>query len=187
MFKYSFDFKFKAVKYVVYGKHSYREAARKFNVHQEQIRVWTNRYKTYGKNGLIPKPIQKYDGKFKVDVVEYMYANHLSFEKTAIHFELPSSTNVVLWKQMYDEKGAQYLLNNRNIAIDRVRVNRVKNKQNTNSNTSIKSTSKSSLKSDKSNAELLKEIEDLRMENDYLKKLQALVQKRTSQQKKKRH
>ena len=91
---------------------------------------------------------------------------------------------------MYDEKGAQYLLNNRNIAIDRVRVNRVKkkkNKQNTNSNTSIKSTSKSSLKSDKSNAELLKEIEDLRMENDYLKKLQALVQKRTSQQKKKRH
>lgn len=190
MFKYSFDFKFKAVKYVVYGKHSYREAARKFNVHQEQIRVWTNRYRTYGKNGLIPKPIQKYDGKFKVDVVEYMYANHLSFEKTAIHFGLPSSTNVVLWKQMYDEKGAQYLLNNRNIAIDRVRVNRVKkkkNKQNTNSNTSIKSTSKSSLKSDKSNAELLKEIEDLRMENDYLKKLQALVQKRTSQQKKKRH
>ena len=83
-----------------------------------------------------------------------------------------------------------YLLNNRNIAIDRVRVNRVKkkkNKQNTNSNTSIKSTSKFSLKSDKSNEELLKEIEDLRMENDYLKKLQALVQKRTSQPKKKRH
>ena len=59
------------------------------------------------KNGLIPKPIQKYYGKFKVDVVEYMYANHLSFEKTAIHFGLPSSTNVVLWKQMYDEKGAR--------------------------------------------------------------------------------
>ena len=39
MFKYSFDFKFKAVKYVVYGKHSYREAARKFNVHQEQIGI----------------------------------------------------------------------------------------------------------------------------------------------------
>ena len=111
MFKYSFDFKFKAVKYVVYGKHSYREASRKFNVHQEQIRVWTNRYKTYGKIG--------------------------------------------------------YLLNNRNIAIDRVRVNGVKkkkNKQNTNSNALIKSTSKFSLKSDKSNAELLKEIEDLRME-----------------------
>lgn len=33
----------------------------------------------------------------------------------------------------------------------------------------------------------LKEIEDLRMENDYLKKLQALIQKRTSQQKKKKH
>lgn len=179
MFKYSCDLKFKAEKYVVYGKHSYREAARKFNVHQEQIRVWTNRYKTYGKNGLIPKPIQKYNGKFKVDVIEYMYANHLSFEKTAIHFGLPSSTNVVLWKQMYDEKGAQYLLNNRNIAIDRVRVNRVKNKktkQNNNSNTPTKSSI-----SFKSNEELLKEIEDLRMENDYLKKLQALVQKRTSQ------
>lgn len=190
MFKYSVEFKFKVVKYVVYGKHSYREAARKFNIHQEQIRVWTNRYKAYGKNGLVPKPIQKYDGQFKVDVVEYMYANQLSFEKTAIHFKLPSSTNVVLWKQMYDKKGAQYLLNNRNIAIDRVRVNRMKNKKNKsseNTSKSINSISKSSLKYDKSHEELLKEIEDLRMENDYLKKLQALVQKRTSQQKKKKH
>lgn len=190
MSKYSVEFKFKVVKYVVYGKHSYREASRKFNIHQEQIRVWTNRYKSYGKNGLMPKPIQKYDGQFKVDVVEYMYANQLSFEKTAIHFKLPSSTNVVLWKQMYDEKGAQYLLNNRNIAIDRVRVNRMKNKKNKsneNTNKSTNSISKSSLKYDKSHEELLKEIEDLRMENDYLKKLQALVQKRTSQQKKKKH
>ena len=40
---------------------------------------------------------------------------------------------------------------------------------------------------DKSKEELLKEIEDLRMENDYLKKLDALVQKRTIQQKKKKH
>ena len=81
-----------------------------------------------------------------------------------------------------------YLLNNRNIAIDRVRVKRVKNKknkQNTNSNTSIKPISKSSLKSDKSNAELLKEIEDLRMENDYLKKLQALVKKEQANKKRK--
>ena len=67
------------------------------------------------------------------------------------------------------------------------RVKKKKNKQNTNLNTSIKSTSKPSIKPDKSNAELLKEIEDLRMENDYLKKLQALVQKRINQQKKKKH
>ena len=40
---------------------------------------------------------------------------------------------------------------------------------------------------DKSKEELLKEIEDLRMENDYLKKLDALVQKRINQQKKKKH
>ena len=47
MFKYSFDFKFKAVKYVVYGKHSYREAARKFNVHQEQSFAQTDAHKFY--------------------------------------------------------------------------------------------------------------------------------------------
>ena len=39
---------------------------------------------------------------------------------------------------------------------------------------------------DKSQKELLEEIEQLRMENAYLKKLQALVQKRTKPQQEKK-
>ena len=180
MFRHPFEFKLEIVKFVIEGKHSYKQASKKYNIHQEQIRVWCNRFKILGEEGLKPQKIRKYDGNFKVEVVEYMYANHLSFEKTAIHYKLPSSTVVVLWKQMYDEKGRDYLLNNRSIAIDNMRVNRVKRMRNNNN-------SKSSKFVDKSKEELLKEIEDLKMENDYLKKLQALVQKRTSQQKKKRH
>ncbi len=107
MFKYSFEFKLKAVQYVVFGKHSYKQASQKFHIHQEQIRVWTNRFKAYGEEGIKEKPIKKYSGQFKVDVIQYMYANHLSLEKTAIKFNLPSSTVVRLWKQMYDEKGAR--------------------------------------------------------------------------------
>lgn len=38
MSKYSFEFKFKVEKYVVYEKHSYRETSRKFNIHQEHFR-----------------------------------------------------------------------------------------------------------------------------------------------------
>ena len=41
-------------------------------------------------------------------------------------------------------------------------------------------------KKDKSQKELLEEIEQLRMENAYLKKLQALVQKRTKPQQEKK-
>ena len=107
MFRHPFELKLKIVKFVIEDKHSYYQASQHFKIHQEQIRVWCNLYRNSGEDGLKPQKIKKYDGNFKVDVVEYMYANHLSFEKTAIHFGLPSSTNVVLWKQMYDEKGAR--------------------------------------------------------------------------------
>ena len=180
MFKYPFEFKLKVVTYVIKGMHSYKQASDKYKIHQEQIRCWCNRYKASGEAGIKPHKPVIYDGAFKVDVVEYMYANHLSFEKTAIHFKLPSSTNVVLWKQIYDERGREYLLNSRILTVEDRRVKRVKRMNN-------KGKSKKSSKStDKSKEELLNEIEELRMENDYLKKLRALVQKRVSQQKKKR-
>lgn len=178
MFKYPFEFKLEVVKYVIFGKHSYPQASEKYEIHQEQIRVWCNRFKSLGEEGLKPQKIKKYDGNFKVEVVEYMYANHLSFEKTALHFKLPSSTIVVLWKRMYDEKGREYLLNNRAIAVSGMQVKQRKRMK--------KNTNTSDL-TNKSKQELLKEIEDLRMENDYLKKLDALVQKRINQHKKKKH
>lgn len=180
MFRHPFELKLKIVKFVIEGKHSYYQASQHFKIHQEQIRVWCNLYRNSGEDGLKPQKIKKYDGNFKVDVVEYMYANHLSFEKVRMHFKLPSSTIVVLWKQMYDEKGRDYLLNNRSIAVDGMQVKRNKRMR----KSSIPNTSDLT---DKSKEELLKEIEDLRMENDYLKKLDALVQKRISQQKKKKH
>lgn len=81
---------------------------------------------------------------------------------------------------MYDEKGREYLLNNRSIAINHMQVERNKRmRKSSKPNTSDLT--------DKSKEELLKEIEDLRMENDYLKKLDALVQKRINQPKKKKH
>lgn len=177
MFKHPFEFKYEIVQYVIFGKHSYHQASQKYKIHQEQIRVWCNRFKSLGEEGLKPQKIKKYDGNFKVKVVEYMYANHLSFEKTAVYFKLPSSTIIVLWKQMYDEKGREYLLNNRSIAMDRVKVSYMKKSKN----------QKSYDLMNQNKEELLKKIEDLQMENDYLKKLQALVQKRTNQQKKKKH
>lgn len=180
MFRHPFELKLEIVNFVIEGKHSYKQASQKYHIHQEQIRVWCNLYRNSGKDGLKQKKIKKYDGNFKVSVVEYMYANHLSFEKTRMHFKLPSSTIIVLWKQMYDEKGRDYLLNNRSIAVDSMRVKRNKRmRKSSKPNTSDLT--------NKSKEELLKEIEDLRMENDYLKKLDALVQKRINQQKGKKH
>lgn len=180
MFRHPFELKIEIVKFVIEGKHSYKQASQRYHIHQEQIRVWCNLYRNSGEDGLKPQKIRKYDGNFKVEVVEYMYANHLSFEKVRMHFKLPSSTIIVLWKQMYDEKGREYLLNNRSIAVNHMQVERNKKMRKSSKNNTSDLTNKS-------NEELLKEIEDLKMENDYLKKLQALVQKRTSQQKKKKH
>ena len=126
MFRHPFELKLEIVNFVIEGKHSYKQASQKYHIHQEQIRVWCNLYRNSGEDGLKPQKIKKYDGNFKVDVVEYMYANHLSFEKTRMHFKLPSSTIIVLWKQMYDEKGREYLLNNRSMAINHMQVERNK-------------------------------------------------------------
>ena len=90
MFRHPFEFKLEIVKFVIEGKHSYYQASQHYKIHQEQIRVWCNLYRNSGEDGLKPQKIRKYDGNFKVEVVEYMYANHLSFEKTRMHFKLHS-------------------------------------------------------------------------------------------------
>lgn len=103
-----------------------------------------------------------YSGEFKQNVVEYMHSNHLSGLETAIHFNLANENVPNKWERIYYEEGPQALYEE----------HRGKNK-----NMSSKPRKK---KLSKENEEdLIEEVQRLRMENAYLKKLQALVQERT--------
>lgn len=163
MAKYSKEFKLKVVKYCIENYHSSYEAAKKFNIPSPtSIKHWVRKYNEHGEIGIEKNKKTSYDGKYKQNVVEYMHTNHLSATQTAIHFKLSSGSTVTQWERIYYKEGSQALYEER----------RGKKK-----NMSYKPQKKKLSKENEK--DLIEEVQRLRMENAYLKKLQALVQKRT--------
>lgn len=161
MSKYSVEFKLEVVKYYEENRCGYETTAKHFNVGFACVQRWVNKYKVHGVKGLI-KNQQQYNGKFKQNVVEYMHNNHLSLQETAIHFNLAGDWIVSKWERIYYEEGPQGLY-----------IDKRGRKKNMSSKPEKKKLSKDV------EEDLIAEVQRLRMENAYLKKLQALVQKRT--------
>ena len=163
MGKFSKKFKLKVVKYCIEKNHSYRDAAKHFNLKDvKAVSYWVSKYQMHGIKGL-EKNKQEYDGNFKQAVVEYMHDNHLSLRQTAIKFNLSNHSVIGRWEHTYYEKGPQ--------ALYQKQCGKILNMKS--------KPKKDNLSKEKNNKELLEEIEQLRMENAYLKKLQALIQQRT--------
>lgn len=163
MSKYSNEFKLEVVKYCIEGHHGFKSTADYFNIPAKiTVQKWCRKYQAHGDKGLLKNLKTSYSGEFKQNVIEYMHTNHLSSFETAIHFNLANDTVVSKWERIYYEEGPQALYEER----------RGRNK-----NMSSKPRKK---KLSKENEEdLIEEVQRLRMENAYLKKLQALVQERT--------
>lgn len=169
MSKYSNEFKLNVVKYCIEQHHSYGEASNKFNIPSiENVRQWCKKYELHGPAGLLKNQKASYSGEFKQSVVEYMHTNHLSAIETAMHFNFGNANHVLKWERIYYEEGPQGLY------IER----RGKSK-----NMSSKPRKKKNVNE---NEDLLKEVQYLRMENEYLKKLNALVQERIKRENKKK-
>lgn len=162
MSKYTSEFKLQVVKYCIDGHHSKYDAAKEFNIPSPTpIMEWIRKYKEHGVEGLIKQQKSSYSGEFKQNVVEYMHSNHLSATETAVHFRV--QTPIVLkWERIYYEEGPH--------ALYREQRGR---KRNMSSKPRKKKLSK------EVEEDLIAENQRLRMENAYLKKLQALVQERT--------
>lgn len=161
MGKFSNEFKLEVIQYYLKNG-GLKRTANHFNIGSDlTVTRWVKKYQKHGPAGLL-KNIYKYDGKFKQDVVEYMHDNHLSLNETAMHFNLGNHDIVGKWERIYYEEGPQALYEER----------RGRNK-NMSSKPSKKKLSK------ENEEDLIEEVQRLRMENAYLKKLQALVQERT--------
>ena len=169
MSKYSNEFKLEVVKYYLEGHHSRAGTARKFGMPSSTpLKEWIKKYQEHGPEGLIKQQKSSYSGEFKQNVVEYMHDNHLSATQTAIHFRL--QTPIVLkWERIYYEEGPQGLYKERR-GMSRNMESKPKKK-----------------KLDKQVEEdLIAENQHLKMENEYLKKLNALVQERFKRENKKK-
>ena len=92
-----------------------------------------------------------------------MHREHLSPNQTAVIFKMPAETQILNLERIYYEEGPEALY------IDR-RGRKPKMPKET-------STKKKQLRPEVEE-DLIKEVQRLRMENEYLKKLNALVQER---------
>lgn len=155
---YSIKQKKEVINYLLNNNVSLYQAQKKFNINRETIRIWLYKYKHGGnKNLKNATKYNKYTGQFKVDVVEYMHEHRFSHKKTSIIFMI-SDYLVKEWDLVYRYEGKDVLLKGNYMKSRRKK------------NLDLK---------EKSREELLEEIEQLRMENAYLKKLRALIQKGT--------
>ena len=170
MAKYSNKFKLEVVQYYLKNNCGYKQTANHFNIPGiSTVRKWVRRYEQHGKKGLLKNKLSSYSGEFKQDVVEYMHKNHLSLQETAYHFNLGNHNIVGKWERIYYEEGPQ--------ALYEERRGRIKN---------MSSKPRKKKLSKDVEEDLIDEVQRLRMENEYLKKLNALVQERIKRENKKK-
>ncbi len=169
MSKYSTEIKLDVVNYYLKEHPGYTLTAEKFNIPRSLVVRWVRKFKENGYEGLIKNQKTSYSGEFKQNVVEYMRENHLSCQETAFHFNLAGDYVVSKWERIYYEEGPQGLYIER-----RGRSKNMSSKpKNKNSNKEVEE-------------DLIDENQRLRMENEYLKKLNALVQERIKRENKKK-
>lgn len=122
------------------------------------------RYEQFGSEGLLLKH-GSYDGAFKLSVIEYMHENHLSLAQTAAKFGIPQDATVGKWERIYYEEGPDALFRDKRGRPSKMNPKSSKKKMNK-----------------QTEEDLIAEVQRLRMENEYLKKLQALVQERIARE-----
>jgi transposase len=176
MTKYSERFKLAVVQdYLSDSSDGYRAIARRHGLTSHAIvERWVAAYRLHGDVGL-GKKSSKYTAEYKLSVLRYMWDNHLSINQTAADFDIRSYAMVGMWQRAYQAGGIEALAPK---ARGRRKPMTVPSK--TKPNTAPDDDKRS-------REELLAEVNQLRMELAYLKKLDALVLARQSQaQKRKR-
>ena len=145
---------------------SINQLAKEYGMSVGDIQKWRDIYLEHGVEGLNTVH-GTYTGEFKVSVVEYMHNTGSSIRKTAAHFNIPSFRTVSQWERIYYEQGKAALYDERRGRAPSMGTKRTRKPK----------------KSVDVNEDLLAEVQRLRMENEYLKKLNALVREREKSKK----
>jgi transposase len=156
---YTTAFKLQVVTHYFQHHEGTRATARRFGVSRQALRLWIEHWKASGLAGL-QLPLQpRYTAAFRAEVVLWRQQHHASLRKTAATFNIASLNTVRQWERRYNADGIMALASpyrDRNMSKQPQTLVAPYPKFN-------------------SPAE---ELEYLRAENDYLKKLHALAQKK---------
>jgi len=166
MSKYSSAFKLEVVAYYGDGEHSYREVGLRFGLDYSMVRRWVASHAAHGVAGLARKH-SHYDAQFRLSVLERIWKDGLSRRQAAALFDIRSVGCLSVWERQYERGVIEALAPRRKGRPPRMKTPEPPPEPND-----------PSADSAKSREELLAELAYLRMENAYLKKLEALTQGR---------
>lgn len=168
MTKHSIELKLEIIQSFLSDNISKKELAQKYQVARSDIQKWIAAYEQNGLDGLTTVN-GTYSGDFKLAVIKYMHNTGSSARRTAAYFNISAHNAVCKWERIYLEKGAEALY------IERRGHKNQMNKQEKDNKPKL---------NEKYEEDLIAEVQRLRMENEYLKKLNALVQDREKSEKK---
>jgi transposase len=163
--KYSEELKLAAIHTYRAGQLGWKAAAKVHNVEPSSLRKWVAAYEVHGIDGIRRKNIRQYSEAFKLEVLQRMRDEALSYRQVAALFNIRRFDVIGAWENAYERDGAAGLSSRRG----------GRSKQLTNG-PAPKSEVTSQSDDKLTREQLLAEVNSLRMENAYLKKLDALVQ-----------
>lgn len=154
----------------------YGTIAKRFKIVHSTIRKILYAYELHGQEGIKhPPKNKKYSAEFKLEVINRVFQGESKTRLAAI-YNLPGAGTIVLWMKKYEELGYNGLEGKQGRPRGRPKIMTKKEKK----NTPLTNEEREEL------IRLRKEKEYLEMENEVLKKLDALVKERLKQQGKKK-
>lgn len=158
--RYDERFKLLVVQQCFHDETSLREVARQHGLDHSTVRQWLESYRQHGLLGLRKKYSHR-SAAFKLAVLERMWRDGLSQRQTAALFDVRDRSAIGRWEQQYHSGGLSALAPQR------------KGRR-----PMAKKPPSPPPDHERSHEELRKELEYLRAENAYLKKLDALIREK---------
>lgn len=161
MSRHSASFKRSVVDSYLGGGEGSTRTASKHGIDAGTVRKWVALFQAHGDGGLSSK-YDRYDSAFRLSVLERMWGEGLSYRETAALFNIRNASCLAGWEKRYHAGGIEAL------------GPRPRGRPMSKPPAPVAPAAASD--EAKSREELLAELRQLRMENDYLKKLEALTQ-----------
>ena len=165
MEKYSEQTKLAAVDAYCCGQHGLSATALLHNVGVSSLRKWIAAYQVRGIAGIRVKRREVYDVEFKLAVLQRVRDEDLSLRQAAALFDIRNFNIIGLWQRAYESDGMAGLVPYRVVRHEIMAKEIIS-----------PPASQPSDDAARTRQELLEELNDLHLENAYLKKVNALVQ-----------
>lgn len=168
MAKYTTQFKLEVVQQYLVGDVGFRSLGRLHGLCHSVVERWVDLHKAHGEAGL-EKKFTSYSAAQKMAILQHMWDNELSRVQTASVFNIRSPGSISMWERCYHGGGIDAL-------TPRPRGRPKKMPDIPPPQAQLPADDET-----RTREELLVEVNYLRMENAYLKKLKALVQEQKQQ------